>query len=176
MSKQTNKLGSLGEKKIPQQKNPCQERRCKVSLPPDAPSSRDGAEDRDPNPGVKSGPHKPPPHIRRRARSLRIGCHVRNGLQPYQRDKNERREAAQASFWKDSILSPPPVFLDDSIPIEPGLKLIVDIPVDPCRITDFYIDDFISLAVDIEGTDNLQRCDCPTLLAFDSCLQLLNEN
>jgi hypothetical protein len=54
--------------------------------------------------------------------------------------------------------------------------LIVDIPGDPFRITVHYSDVLILLAVDIKGTDNLQRCDHAPLLAFDSCLQLLDEN
>ncbi len=79
-------------------------------------------------------------------------------------------------FGKNQFLVPTLVFLDDSIPIKPGLKLIVDIPVDLCGITDVYIDHFILLAVDIEGTDNLQICDRAPLLAFDSCSRPLNEN
>ncbi len=79
-------------------------------------------------------------------------------------------------FGENQFLVPPPFFLDGSIPIKPGLELIVDIPVNPCRITDIYIDDFILLAVDIEETDNLQRCDRTPLLAFHSCSQPLDEN
>jgi hypothetical protein len=33
-------------------------------------------------------------------------------------------------FGENQFLVPPPVFLDNSIPFEPGLELIVDIPVD----------------------------------------------
>ncbi len=79
-------------------------------------------------------------------------------------------------FGKNRFSAPPPIFLDNSIPIEPGLELIVEIPVNPRGITDVYIDDFILLAVDIKGTDNLQRCDHAPLLAFDSCSRPLDEN
>ena len=85
-------------------------------------------------------------------------------------DKNIEEWQPKLHFGKNQFLVPPPVFLDNSIPTKPGLELIVDIPVDPCKITDVYIDDFILLAVDIEGTDNLQRCDRAPLLAFNSCL------
>jgi hypothetical protein len=73
-------------------------------------------------------------------------------------------------------LVPPPVFLDNSIPFKPGLKLFVDIPVNPHGTTDVDIDDFISLAVDIKGTDNLERCNCASLLAFNMCSRPLNSN
>ncbi len=43
-------------------------------------------------------------------------------------------------------------------------------------MTDVYIDNFILLTVDVEGTDNLIRCDCTPLLAFDSCSGLLDEH
>jgi hypothetical protein len=167
MSKQTNKLGSCSKKKIPQQKNPCKKRQCKVSLLPDVPSSVDGGEDRDPNPGVESGPHEPPPHIRWCPQSLQMGAVSKTVCDLINKIKMREELQPELLFGKNQILAPPPVFLDDSIPIKPGPKLIVDIPVNPCRITDIYIDDFILLAVDIEGTDNLQRCDHAPLLAFD---------
>ncbi len=91
-------------------------------------------------------------------------------------DKNIEEWQPKLHFGKNQFLVPPPVFLDNSIPTKPGLELIVDIPVNPHGITGIYIDDFILLAVDIEGTDNLQRCNCAPLLAFNSCLQPLNEN
>jgi hypothetical protein len=73
-------------------------------------------------------------------------------------------------------LVPPPVFLNNSIPFKPGLELIVDIPVDPHGTMDVYIDDFILLVVNIQGTDNLERCDCAPLLAFDACSRPLDSN
>jgi hypothetical protein len=54
--------------------------------------------------------------------------------------------------------------------------LIVNIPVNPRGNTDVYIDDFTSLAVDIEGTDNLERCNRAPLLAFGTCSRPLNSN
>ncbi len=93
-------------------------------------------------------------------------------------NKIKMREEWQPNllFGKNQFLNPPPIFLDNSISIKPGLELIVDIPVNPRGITDVYIDDFILLAVDIKGTDNLQRHDHAHLLAFNSCLRPLNEN
>jgi hypothetical protein len=79
-------------------------------------------------------------------------------------------------FGKNQFLVPPPVFLDNSIPFKPGLELIVNIPVNPRGTTDVYIDDCISLAVDIEGTENLERCDCAPLLAFAMCSRPLDSN
>ncbi len=42
-------------------------------------------------------------------------------------------------FGKNLFLVPPPVFLDNSVPFEPGLELIVDFPVDSHGITDMCI-------------------------------------
>ena len=50
---------------------------------------------------------------------------------------------------KNHYLIPPPELLDDSIPFAEGLELIVDIAVDPRGTTDAYIDDLISLTVDV---------------------------
>jgi len=69
---------------------------------------------------------------------------------------------------KNQHLVPPPELLDDSIPFAEGLELIVDIYVDPRGITDVYIDDFVSLSVDMEGTDNLVRCDRAPLLGLNT--------
>ena len=56
---------------------------------------------------------------------------------------------------KNQHLVPPPELLDNSIPFAKGLELIVDIEVNPRGTTDAYIDDFVSLTVNEEGTDNL---------------------
>jgi hypothetical protein len=45
--------------------------------------------------------------------------------------------------------------LDDLIPFVNGLELTVEIDINPQGTTDDYIDDLISLVVDIEGTGNL---------------------
>ena len=60
---------------------------------------------------------------------------------------------------KNQHLVPPPELLDDSIPFAEGLELIVDIEVDLRGTTNAYIDDFVSMTVDEEGTDNLLQCD-----------------
>jgi hypothetical protein len=49
--------------------------------------------------------------------------------------------------------------MDDSIPFAEGLELIVEIDINPQGTTDDYIDDLVSLAVDVEGTNNIVRCD-----------------
>ena len=56
-------------------------------------------------------------------------------------------------FGINQHLVTPKKFLDDSIPFTKGLDLIVEIDIDPQGTTDVYIDDLISLAVDVEGTD-----------------------
>ncbi len=45
----------------------------------------------------------------------------------------------------------------------------MDIDVDPRGMNDIYIGDVISLTVEIEGTDNLVRCNRAPLLMFDTC-------
>jgi hypothetical protein len=56
---------------------------------------------------------------------------------------------------RNQYLVPPPKILDDSIPFVDGLKLIVEIDINPRGTTNDYIDYLISLVVDKEGTDNL---------------------
>ena len=73
-------------------------------------------------------------------------------------------------------MSPPKKYLDDSIPFAEGLELIVEIDIGPRGTTDDYIDDLITLTVDVEGMDNIVRCDRAPLLAFDTCLRPLHEN
>ncbi len=58
-------------------------------------------------------------------------------------------------FGRNQYLAPPPKFLDDSIPFVVELKLIVEIDIDPRGTTNDYIDNLISLVVDVEGTNNL---------------------
>jgi len=71
---------------------------------------------------------------------------------------------------------PPPKYLDDLIPFAKGLELIVEIEINPRGTTNDYIDNLISLTVDVEGTDNIVRCDRAPLLAFDTCSRPLHEN
>ena len=44
--------------------------------------------------------------------------------------------------------------------------MIVDVPVNPCGVTDVYIDDTLGLAVDVEGSDNVMRLERAILLAI----------
>jgi hypothetical protein len=60
-------------------------------------------------------------------------------------------------YDKNQHLVPPPEFFDDSIPLAKGLELIVNILVDPQGMTDVYIDDLVSLTVDVKEMDNLIR-------------------
>jgi hypothetical protein len=63
-------------------------------------------------------------------------------------------------------LVPPKKLMDDNIPFAEGKPLIVDVPVDPKGKSDLYIDDLISLAVDIPGSDNVKRLERGNLLAI----------
>jgi hypothetical protein len=75
---------------------------------------------------------------------------------------------------KNQHLIPLPKFLDDSIPFAKGLELVVDIPINPRGTADVYIDDLISLTVDVKGSENLLRCDRAPLLAMDMCMRLVD--
>ena len=77
---------------------------------------------------------------------------------------------------RNQYLVPPPKFLDDSIPFTEGLELIVENDIDPRSTIDDYIGNLISLVVDVEGTNNLVRCNPAPLLAFDICSPPLHEN
>ena len=63
-------------------------------------------------------------------------------------------------------LVPPPLFLNNSIPFSEGKDLIIDVPVDARGTVDVYIDDTISLTVDVEESNNVQRIEQATLLAI----------
>ncbi|MBM4076045.1 MAG: hypothetical protein FJ267_10410, partial [Planctomycetes bacterium] len=77
-------------------------------------------------------------------------------------------------FGRNQHLVPPPIRLHDNIPFGEGRELIVDIDVDPRGMNDVYIDDVISLTVEIESMDNLIRCDRAPLLMFDTCSRPLS--
>jgi hypothetical protein len=79
-------------------------------------------------------------------------------------------------FGINQNLAPPKKFLDDSIPFAKGLDLIAIIDINPRGTTNVYIDDLISLAVAVEGMDNIVQCDRAPLLAFDMCSRPLHEN
>ena len=61
---------------------------------------------------------------------------------------------------------PPKEVLPDDVPFGIGRELIVDIPVDARGIVDVYIDDFIGLTIDLEGTDNAIRLERAPLLGL----------
>ena len=79
-------------------------------------------------------------------------------------------------FGRNQHLVPPPRRLDDQIPFGKGRELIVDINVDSQGMNDIYIDDLVSLTVEVEGSDNLIRCDRAPLLMFDTCSRPLDNN
>ena len=64
-------------------------------------------------------------------------------------------------------LVPEAKFLPADSPFAEGKDLIIDFPVDPRGTSDVYIDDIISLCVDIEGTDNIERLRQCSLLAIN---------
>jgi hypothetical protein len=43
-------------------------------------------------------------------------------------------------------------------------------------MNDIYIDDLVSLTVEVEGSDNLIQCNRAPLLMFDTCSQPLDNN
>ena len=63
-------------------------------------------------------------------------------------------------------LVPPPLFLDNSIPFAEGKDLIIDVPVDARGTSDVYIDNTITLTVDVEDSNNVQRLEQATVLAI----------
>ena len=88
----------------------------------------------------------------------------------------------QDAGWDPTSLSaphdnlvPPPIFLDDSIPFAEGKYLIIDVPVDARGTSDVYIDDTISLTVDAEDSNNVQRIEQATLLSIH-CSARVNHN
>jgi hypothetical protein len=58
-------------------------------------------------------------------------------------------------FGRNRHLVPLPRRLDDQIPFGKGRELIVDINVDSQGMNDIYIDDLVSLTVEVERSDNL---------------------
>ncbi len=79
-------------------------------------------------------------------------------------------------FGRNQYLVPPPRRLDDQIPFGKGRELIVDINVDSQGMNDIYINNLVSLTVEVGGTDNLIRCNRAPLLMFDTCSQPLDNN
>jgi hypothetical protein len=79
-------------------------------------------------------------------------------------------------FGRNQHLVPPPRRLDNQIPFGKGSKLIVDINVDSRGMNDIYIDDLVSLTVEVEGSDNLIQCNRAPLLMFGTCSRPLDDN
>ncbi len=50
------------------------------------------------------------------------------------------------------------------------------IPVDPRETNDTYMDNLISLLMEIKGTDNLVQCNHAPLLAIDTCARPLHQH
>ncbi len=59
---------------------------------------------------------------------------------------------------------PEKTHLTDDIPFGIGKELVVDIPVDPRGKIDTYINNFVGLMVDIDGSDNAKRMESAPLL------------
>ena len=73
--------------------------------------------------------------------------------------------------WDPDSLSaptaiPPKQSLSDDIPFGIGRDLIVDLPVDPRRKIDCYIDDTVGITVEITNTDNIARMERVSLLTI----------
>jgi hypothetical protein len=79
--------------------------------------------------------------------------------------KHNKRWDPATLFGRNQHLVLPPKFLNDLIPFADDLELIVEIDINPQGTTGDYIDDLISLVVDVEGTDNLVQCNRTPLLA-----------
>ena len=71
---------------------------------------------------------------------------------------------------------PPREYLPDDVPLAKACKLIVDVPVDPRRSIDCYIDDTPGLTVDIPGTENASRLEAVIPLAIEVAARPDNVN
>jgi hypothetical protein len=79
-------------------------------------------------------------------------------------------------FGRNQHLVPSARSLDTNIPFGEGRELIVDIDVDARGMNNIYINNLILFVVEIEGSDNLLRCNRAPLLMFDTCSQPLDPN
>ncbi len=82
-------------------------------------------------------------------------CSIGNCLQLTTAIKHNDNWDPLPLFGINQHLVPPKKYLDDTIPFAKGLDLIIDIDINPRGTTNDYIDDLISLTVDVEGTDNI---------------------
>ncbi len=79
-------------------------------------------------------------------------------------------------FGRNQHLVPPPRRLDDQIPFGKGRELIVNTNIDSWGMNDIYINDLVSLTVEVKGSDNLIWCNRAPLLMFDTCSRPLDDN
>ncbi len=79
-------------------------------------------------------------------------------------------------FGRNQHLVPLARRLDDDIHFKEGQKLIVDIEVDTRGTNNIYIDDLVSLAVEIKGLDNLFWCNRAPLLMSNTWSRPLDPN
>jgi hypothetical protein len=68
-------------------------------------------------------------------------------------------------------LVPPRILLDCDIPFGEGAKLIVNNPINPRGLHNLYIDDIISLTIDIPRTNHIAHGQANTLLAIETTAQ-----
>jgi hypothetical protein len=71
-------------------------------------------------------------------------------------------------FAPNQHLVPAQTLLVDDTPFAKGVDLIVNIPIDPRRMHDLYIDDIIGLMVDIPGTNHVACGQVAVLLAINT--------
>jgi hypothetical protein len=71
---------------------------------------------------------------------------------------------------------PPPIFLPDSIPFKEGKKLIMNVSINTRGTHDIYIDNLISLGLDLPKCNNKKHLEAAPLLAIDACLQRVADN
>jgi hypothetical protein len=79
-------------------------------------------------------------------------------------------------FGRNQHLVPPPRRLDDQNSFGKGRELIVNINVDSQGMNDIYINDLVSLTMEVEGSDNIIQCNRAPLLMFNMCSQPLDDN
>ena len=73
-------------------------------------------------------------------------CHIGNRLRPHDCNKTQRQLGPIDAEWNKSTSCPPSQIF---------IELIVEIEIDPRGTTNDYINDLISLTVDVEGMDNI---------------------
>jgi hypothetical protein len=73
-------------------------------------------------------------------------------------------------------LIPPKKFLTNNLPLGQARKLIIDVPMDPRRKIDVYIDYTTGLTVDVSGTDNTACMEAAIPLAIEVAAQANDPN